>query len=148
VLPQRVLSGGVGVEEVLSRGRDDSGAVVELPHRARGVQQRRASRRWGEWGARSRREGWGWQPSRGRGIEGAAQTPFLTGMAENGGCGHRGVARGGGGGHHRDGASKGRRRLLSWQEWWRMGGAGFEVASRAGVCEGGATVRWVWTPSL
>jgi hypothetical protein len=31
------------------------------------------------------------------------------------GRGHRGVARGGGGGHRGDGASKGRRRLLSWQ---------------------------------
>jgi hypothetical protein len=34
-------------------------------------------------GARAsrRREGWGWWPSRGRGIEGAAPTPFLAVMA-------------------------------------------------------------------
>jgi hypothetical protein len=31
------------------------------------------------------------------------------------------------------GASKGRRRLLSWQEWRRMGGAGIKVASGVGV---------------
>jgi hypothetical protein len=74
--------------------------VVELPHRARGVQQRRASRRWGQWGGggsghRGVARGGGDGHRGDGGIEGAAPTPFLAGMAENGGRGSRVVVGGG-----------------------------------------------------
>jgi hypothetical protein len=51
-----------------------------------------------EWGVRAswRREGGGGRPSPGRGIDGAAPTPFLAGMVENGGRGLRSSIAGGG----------------------------------------------------
>jgi hypothetical protein len=41
---------------------------------------------------------WGWQSSRDPSIEGAAPTPFLAGMAENGGAGIEVASRVGVGG--------------------------------------------------
>lgn len=60
-----------GAEQV---GEGASSRVRDTVEKA---EQARASRR---------REGlgWGWRPSRGGWIEGAASTPFLAGMAENG----------------------------------------------------------------